>query len=64
MKPLKNLAYMLTLLSFNALAHPGHDGLGEAGQQGLLWVVMGVVCVGVVVLICLFMHLNSAKDDG
>ena len=64
MRLLKSLVYLPTLLSFNALAHPGHDGLGMAGQAGLLWVGMGVVCVVVVVLVRLLMHLNSAKDDG
>jgi len=65
MKTLQNLTLMLTLPSFNAFAHPGHDDLVMAGQEGLLWVVMGVVCMsGLVALTRLHMHRNSAKGDG
>ena len=65
MKTLQNLTCMLTLLSFNALAHPGHGDLVMTRQEGLLWMVMGVVCVsGLVALVGFYMHRNSAKGDG
>ena len=65
MKTLQNLTLMLIFPSFNALAHPGHEGLVMAVQEGLFWVVMGVVCMaGLAALVRLFVHRSGAQSDG